>query len=86
MMVLVFPGAFVSLPTEAYALTNVYHKLRIWTGGIWHNLLLAGLAIALSKSGFAAVERIQAKTLWDNRGSEGVVVQMISHVRLLLAL
>jgi hypothetical protein len=86
MLVFVFPGAFVSLPTEAYTLTNVYHKLRIWTGGIWHNLLLAGLAIALSKSGFAVVESIQAKTLWVNKGSEGVVVQMISHVRSILAL
>jgi S2P endopeptidase len=81
MLFFIFPGAFVSLPTEAYTSTNVYHKLRIWTGGIWHNLLLATVAVALSRDGFGTMEQLQAKTLWENRGSEGWVVQMVSPVR-----
>ena len=37
----VFPAAYVELPTAQLVTKDPGHQLRVYTAGVWHNLVLA---------------------------------------------
>ena len=37
----IFPAAYVELPTEQLLSKAPHYQLRVYTGGVWHNLVLA---------------------------------------------
>lgn len=40
----IFPGAFVDLPTEHVSMLSAWQQLQVFCAGIWHNVILAGIA------------------------------------------
>jgi len=46
----IFPAAFVELPTDQLQSSSHFHQLRVFSAGVWHNTVLAGLAWILSGS------------------------------------
>ena len=43
----IFPAAYVELPTEHLVSRSAWHQLRIYSAGVWHNLVLAMMASIL---------------------------------------
>ena len=37
----VFPAAYVELPTAQLVTKDPRHQLRVYTAGVWHNIVLA---------------------------------------------
>ena len=50
MLVAVFPAAFVELPTAQLQSRTAWQQCKIYSGGVWHNLVLALAASLLSLS------------------------------------
>lgn len=48
---LLYPGAFVELRTAQLEVVKPWQRLRIFCGGVWHNVLItAGAAFLLAVS------------------------------------
>lgn len=72
----VLPGAHVSLP--ALDALSPDKRLRIIAAGIWHNVILAGLAFALLASGFVGVSSPLLKLAgFSDWNEQGVIVQRV---------
>jgi hypothetical protein len=75
----ILPGAYVSLP--ALDTLTPDKRLRVIAGGIWHNVILAGLAYALLASGFAGVSSPLLKLAgFSDWNEQGVIVQRVEEV------
>ena len=46
-LVIIFPGAYVDLSSEILAKISPWRRIKIFSAGIWHNLVIAGVAWAL---------------------------------------
>ena len=46
-LVLIYPGAFVTLDEAALETLSRWRQLRIYCAGIWNNLMLAAVAVLL---------------------------------------
>jgi len=46
-LALVYPGAFVDLSTDSLQSTTHLNRLRIFTAGVWHNVVIAVLALLM---------------------------------------
>ena len=44
----VFPAAYVELPTEQLMSRAPGHQLRVFSAGVWHNVVMAGAAWTLA--------------------------------------
>ena len=56
-------------------------RLRIIAAGIWHNVMLAGLAYALLVSGFVGVSSPLLKLAgFSDWNEQGVIVQRVEEV------
>ena len=44
----VFPAAYVELPTAQLVSKSPGHQLRVYTAGVWHNLVMATAAWSLA--------------------------------------
>ena len=50
MVVAMFPAAFVELPTAELESRTAWQQLRVFSGGVWHNIVLAATASLFSLS------------------------------------
>ena len=48
MVMAVFPAAFVELPTAELESRTEWQQLRVFSGGVWHNIVMATIASLLS--------------------------------------
>lgn len=46
-VVLIFPGAYVDLPSDVLESVSPWRRLKIFTAGVWHNLVIVGVAWGL---------------------------------------
>lgn len=46
-VVIIFPGAYVDLSSEVLSKISPWRRIKIFSAGIWHNLVIAGAAWAL---------------------------------------
>ena len=46
----IFPAAFVELPTDQLENRALSQQLRVFSGGVWHNIVLAGVAWSIATS------------------------------------
>jgi len=46
----IFPAAYVELPTDQLEARAHLHQLRVFSAGVWHNTVLAGMAWLLASS------------------------------------
>jgi len=46
----IFPAAFVELPTDQLENRALFQQLRVFSGGVWHNTVLAGVAWSVASS------------------------------------
>lgn len=91
-LTLLFPVAFTEINTDRLNAAKLWHKLRVLTAGIWHNILLAGvcylvfvslfvifLPIYSSNSGVIVIEVHQKSPVLGARGmSPGDIVKEIN--------
>lgn len=63
----IFPAAYVELPTDQLQARSHLHQLRVFSAGVWHNIVLAGVAWLLASS---APNLLVASYVWG----EGVAV------------
>lgn len=91
-LTLLFPVAFTEINTDRLNAAKLWHKLRVLTAGIWHNILLAGVCYLLlislfvlflplysSHSGVFVTEVHQKSPVLGARGmSPGDVVKEIN--------
>lgn len=75
----ILPGAYVSLPALDASAPD--KRIRIIAAGIWHNVILSGLAYAVVVSGFAGPSSPLLKLAgYSDWNEQGVIVQHIDEV------
>lgn len=79
-LVYMFPAAFVTLDDLELQSASHPSRLRILSGGILHNALLALVCWLLSSAGLGIGTALQSVSLWEDVGSVGVVVESIAPV------
>lgn len=71
-LTLLFPVAFTELNADRLHAAKLWHKLRVLTAGIWHNLLLAGL-------GYLVFASLSVLFLPIYSSNSGVIVTDVHH-------